>query len=431
MSGWQNAASSPNATDAFLYDNQGHRVAQQAVQNGSTITTVYVGNLEQVVSSGGTASTQTFYYANGLRLAMAVNGSFYYLASDALGSLNVAVRASDQSQSTALFDPYGRLRYSGGTMPTDLGFGGMHTDSVTGLDYFNARYYDPISGQFASPDRILPGGGLDVLGLSRYAYVEGNPETLTDPSGMCVTSSPEGCGLGNSGEPNDTGLPPPPAPPSPVGTTNAQIDLGESPSVPVAALNQLNHLANPSALAEYRELVAYEQWEVFKFGQGAGAEEALLAFLALMAGGTDRLSVEFHGSGSALASALLSEAGAYRSGLTSLLAAEGGNDFISVFHGSINDSSAILKGGLDSSRGATFVSRDVEAARDAIGPNNVQFPGRDPGIIESRIPRSDFERVLATNERPYQGFFPYELDSSEIVLREQEAFDLFNRYIVR
>lgn len=36
--------------------------------------------------------------------------------------------------------------------------------------------------------------------------------------------------------------------------------------------------------------------------------------------------------------------------------------------------------------------------RDAIGPNNVQFPGRDPGIIESRIPSSYFERVLAAHE---------------------------------
>ena len=37
--------------------------------------------------------------------------------------------------------------------------------------------------------------------------------------------------------------------------------------------------------------------------------------------------------------------------------------------------------------------------------------------------------VLAQGERPYQGF-PYELDS-EIVLRAQEAFDLFNKHIVR
>ena len=42
---------SPTATDAFLYDNQGNRIAQQSVQNGTTTTTVYVGNLEQVATT--------------------------------------------------------------------------------------------------------------------------------------------------------------------------------------------------------------------------------------------------------------------------------------------------------------------------------------------------------------------------------------------
>jgi hypothetical protein len=46
-----------------------------------------------------------------------------------------------------------------------------------------ARWYDPLAGQFVSPDTLLPGGGYDPLGLSRYAYVEGNPVERTDPSG--------------------------------------------------------------------------------------------------------------------------------------------------------------------------------------------------------------------------------------------------------
>src|SRR5205823_8792402 len=94
LANWQNATSSPTATDAFLYDNQGQRVAQQAVQGGTTTTTVYVGNLEQVATTESTTTTQTFYAANGMRIAIAVNGSFSYLAGDALGSVNVAVRAS-------------------------------------------------------------------------------------------------------------------------------------------------------------------------------------------------------------------------------------------------------------------------------------------------------------------------------------------------
>ena len=71
-------------------------------------------------------------------------------------------------------------------MPTDYGFTGQHSDSTSGLDYYNARYYDPATGQFSSADSVLQGGGFDILGLSRYAYVEGNPTSRTDPSGHCL-----------------------------------------------------------------------------------------------------------------------------------------------------------------------------------------------------------------------------------------------------
>lgn len=72
-------------------------------------------------------------------------------------------------------------------MPTDYGFTGQHADVTSGLDYYGARYYDPVAGQFMSADSIMPGGGFDVWGLSRYAYVEGNPVIRTDPSGLCST----------------------------------------------------------------------------------------------------------------------------------------------------------------------------------------------------------------------------------------------------
>ena len=86
-------------------------------------------------------------------------------------------------------------------MPLNYGFTGQHADATSGLDYFNARYYDPMAGQFISPDSILPGGGYDIFGLSRYAYVEGNPETLIDPSGhcfvvFCAVAAAAGFGVG-------------------------------------------------------------------------------------------------------------------------------------------------------------------------------------------------------------------------------------------
>jgi len=56
LANWQNTPSAPTTTAAFLYDGQGNRVEQQVTQNGTTTTTVYVGNLEQVATTGSTLS---------------------------------------------------------------------------------------------------------------------------------------------------------------------------------------------------------------------------------------------------------------------------------------------------------------------------------------------------------------------------------------
>jgi hypothetical protein len=55
---------------------------------------------------------------------------------------------------------------------------------------------------------------------------------------------------------------------------------------------------------------------------------------------------------------------------------------------------------------------------------------RDPGILESRIPKSEFERLLAPSERSYSGFNGAVPGSSEIVLRTPEQVELFNTYLV-
>ncbi|HLQ15029.1 MAG TPA: fibronectin type III domain-containing protein [Candidatus Eisenbacteria bacterium] len=126
---------------------------------------------------------RTYYYANGLRIATALNGVVSYLVSDGLGSANLVLNSSGSVTASQLFAPYGILRYSSGTMPTDYGFTGQHSDSSTGLMYYGSRYYDPVAGQFTSADTIVPGGGYDIWGLSRYAYAEGNPIARVDPTG--------------------------------------------------------------------------------------------------------------------------------------------------------------------------------------------------------------------------------------------------------
>jgi RHS repeat-associated protein len=91
--------------------------------------------------------------------------------------VSVTLTSGGSVQATALYAPYGAVRYSRGTMPTSYGFTHQRLDG-SGLNYFHARYYDASLGQFTSADT--------VQGPNRYAYTGGNPETRTDPTGQFV-----------------------------------------------------------------------------------------------------------------------------------------------------------------------------------------------------------------------------------------------------
>ncbi|HEX8996611.1 MAG TPA: RHS repeat-associated core domain-containing protein [Ktedonobacterales bacterium] len=89
------------------------------------------------------------------------------------------MNASGTVSASQLYGPYGAVRYQNGTLPTDYAFTHQRADATSGLDYYNARYYDPLAGQFTSADTASAGG------LNRYGYVGGNPETKSDPTGHC------------------------------------------------------------------------------------------------------------------------------------------------------------------------------------------------------------------------------------------------------
>lgn len=150
-------------------------------------------------------SSLHFPAGNGLPTAERVgtNGPLSYLASDGQGTVSEALDSAGSVTFAQLYTPYGAARYSSGSSPTTLGYTGQRADGTTGLDYYHARYYDPVAGQFGSADTVNDG-------LNRYGYVHGNPESHTDPTGhRCYNGDGGVCGSPGS------------SPPPPSGSTNA------------------------------------------------------------------------------------------------------------------------------------------------------------------------------------------------------------------
>jgi RHS repeat-associated protein len=69
--------------------------------------------------------------------------------------------------------------------PEGKGWLGERFDPETGLQYLNARYYDPELGMFIQPDwfEVTQRG----VGTNRYAYSFGDPVNKMDPGGNATT----------------------------------------------------------------------------------------------------------------------------------------------------------------------------------------------------------------------------------------------------
>jgi RHS repeat-associated protein len=119
---------------------------------GDGVTTVYIGNYYE--KEGNT--TRTYYYHNGQRVAVRENGTLYWLLKDHLGSTAVVVDASGTVTGERRYLAYGDTRAISGTVPTRYGFTGQREESLVGLYFYNARWYDPVLRRLVQADTVVP-----------------------------------------------------------------------------------------------------------------------------------------------------------------------------------------------------------------------------------------------------------------------------------
>lgn len=163
---------------SYTYDDQGRRIAKTV---GGT-TTSYLYNGQDIVAEYSNWTSPTAQYTHGPNMddpiIRATATAAQYFHQDGLGSVVGLSSEAGVTTGTQGFDAWGNKRPGGtGSIP-QYGYTGREPDE-TGLIYYRARYYDPTIGRFTQRDPAGLQGGIN-----QYAYVNGNPMNLVDPSGL-------------------------------------------------------------------------------------------------------------------------------------------------------------------------------------------------------------------------------------------------------
>ena len=159
---------------SYLYNADGRRLKK--VEQGKTTYYFFNEYLEEY-QGGNKTNAINYYFADKLRIAekSTKNGVQYY-HKDHLGSSTVVTNPSGQLVKLINYAPYGTKLVTQGTAEVKYGFTDKEEDA-TGLNYFEARYYDPELGRFISVDP-------DCEGYNWFTYCANNPIIYVDPRGL-------------------------------------------------------------------------------------------------------------------------------------------------------------------------------------------------------------------------------------------------------
>ncbi|MEO3807294.1 RHS repeat-associated core domain-containing protein [Nonomuraea sp. B1E8] len=164
---------------SMVYDADGERLIRRE-QGGATL---YLDGME-VRTSGVTKATRYYVSADGAVIAIRTTDGFHWAASGLHGSMQLAIDGTTGQAARERYLPYGQRRGADDLPFTDRGFLGKTEDSATGLSYLSARYYDPSTAKFLSPDPKFDTENPELT--SPYGYAADNPVGLSDPDGLDV-----------------------------------------------------------------------------------------------------------------------------------------------------------------------------------------------------------------------------------------------------
>ena len=191
----------------YDYDGFDRRVGR--TDAGGTTQYLYSGVLDalELSASRDPAGTLTVYYydAEGYLVALRRGAIWWYVATDQVGSPRAVFDATGTLVERITYDAFGaQIEDTNPAFGLAVGYAGGLRDPATALVHFGARDYDPAAGRWTSRDPALYRGRQANL----YAYVDNDPASRRDPSGLwCVGASAyDGVGAGGQSLPHRQGM---------------------------------------------------------------------------------------------------------------------------------------------------------------------------------------------------------------------------------
>jgi RHS repeat-associated protein len=208
-----------NNYSAFTYDGFGHLVNIVETVSGTVSSTKqFVWSKDKMRSNqpcearnssgaitaqylplGETIAGVSYYYDsdhNGLtaaavipftELGLAYNRQQGFNPLEHSGSVTELTTGTGNLAASYVYDPYGRVSASPGSISSDFQYAGYYFHSRSLLNSTSTRCYSANLGRFINRDKL---GEMASPNLYEYAYNE--PTELTDPTGKCASGS---CGM--------------------------------------------------------------------------------------------------------------------------------------------------------------------------------------------------------------------------------------------
>jgi len=194
----------------FEYDSLGKRTRKFDYRNGSSVTTNYIYDNDNLVRQISNNITIDYIYNNTLLEGLRYNNEEYYYVRDITGCIEKIIDKNKKEMVLYRYTSYGEVEAYinpsltsseieiANVLMNNNGFvyKGYYYDVKTGLFWISSRYYNPEWGRWISPDDIEYLDPESVNGLNLYCYCGNDPINLCDPSGHVAVSALIGLVIG-------------------------------------------------------------------------------------------------------------------------------------------------------------------------------------------------------------------------------------------